>query len=184
MKDSPFVRLIALSILFLVLSAFMPVQQPLVDTSAKFKALSIYSFAKNYFDWPTDYKSGNFIIAVAGKPSPALDEHINTIASTKSIGSQKIEVKYIKTIEEVDKYHVLFVPKDSPLPVAKLIAKCKTQSTLLITEKDGFAQQGACISFLYQDSKLKYEFNKAVAAKHKLTVSSEFEKSSSCILIN
>jgi hypothetical protein len=162
----------------------MPVQQPMVDTGAKMKALYIYSFAKNYFDWPTDYKSGNFIIAFAGEPTAAFKEQFTNITSNKSIGSQKIEIKYLKSIEEVEKYHVLFVPRESQFSVQKLISKCKSQSTLLITEKEGYAQQGASISLTYRESKLKYEFNKAVVSKQRITVSSEFEKNMNCMLVN
>lgn len=177
-------RIIIINILFLILTAFYPLQQPFVDTQAKFQAMSIYSIAKSYLDWPSEYKSGNFIIAIAGKPSQALQEHLENISSTRTIGSQKIELRYIKSPEEIEKFHVVFVPRESPIPVPKLIAKCKTQSTLLITEKEGFAQQGAGISFVYQESKLKYEFNKGVIQKQKLTISSEIEKSSSFILVN
>ncbi|MCC7051226.1 MAG: YfiR family protein [Bacteroidia bacterium] len=162
----------------------MPVQQPLVDTQAKIQAMYIKNLATQCFDWPSDYKTGNFVIALAGKPRTALMEHLERLVENRSVGSQKIELKIINTPEEIGKFPVVFYPKESLIPAAKLITKCKGQSTLLITEKEGYAQQGAGISFIYKDSRLYYEFNKSAVQKQKISIGSEIEKSSSTIIVN
>ncbi len=152
--------------------AFIPVQQPITDTNSKYKAVYLYNFSK-YFDWPSDYKSGNFIIGLIGKPS--LYNELATMASTKSIGSQKFEIKIFENLESVSRCHMLYVPSETNLPLAKVLGKIKGQSTLLITEKEGYAKQGATINFVVQNNKVKFELNKSTINKYELKVSSSLE---------
>lgn len=138
------------------------------DTNAKFKAVYVYNFPK-YFEWPSSYKEGTFIIGVLG--SSTLTPELTTMATTKTIGTQKCEVKIFNTIEEVKKCHILFVPGENAIALNKVLTKMKGTSTLLITEKDGYAKQGSMINFVVQSNKIKFELNRNAAEKFDLKVS-------------
>lgn len=163
-------KLIAILLLF-VMSSFMSFQQP-PDTGAKIKAVFIYNFSK-YFDWPANYKQGNFIVGILGKSS--LTNELTTMSSSKTVGSQKFEIKEFETLDAVNKCHILFVPADNGVALTKVINKIKDNSTLLITEKEGYARMGASINFVYVNNKQKFELNKTTAEKHDLKVSSQLE---------
>jgi hypothetical protein len=140
------------------------------DAPTKIKATFLYNFTK-YIEWPEDYKSGNFIIGVMGNNN-ALYNDINTFFSTKTLGTQKYEIKVFSKPSDITRCHMIFVPADYTGSVAEVIAKVKGKSTLLVTDKAGMAKQGAAINFVSVDNKQKFELNKSNVEKYELKVSS------------
>jgi hypothetical protein len=167
-------RLLIYISLSVILMSATPVAHllPTIDTNAKIKAVFVYNFSK-YFEWPSSYKDGNFLILVMGNST--LTNEISSMASSKAVGSQKFEVKSISSVDQITKCHMLYVPADSPVELSKIISKIKNYSTLLITEKDGMTKQGSAINFVVQNNKQKFELNKTNAIKYDIKVSSSLE---------
>lgn len=158
-------------VLLIFFCSYIPIPYRLaqnIDTNAKYKAMFVYNFTK-YFEWPQSYKDGNFVIGVLGN-SPLLSE-LNNMASTKKVGNQSFEIKTFPNAGAITNCHMLIVAPDVTTPLAEIIAKIKKNSTLLITEKQGFAKQGAAINFVVQNNKPAFELNKASAEKQDLKVS-------------
>ena len=135
----------------------------------KFKALFIYNYTK-YIEWPTSQRDGDFVIGVLGNST--LADELKTISQKQKVGNRNIVVKVFSTADEIDNCHILFIAsgKSSALPSA--IQKSSGRSTLIITDKDGLARQGACINFVTDGSKLNYEISKQNIEKNGLSVSS------------
>lgn len=130
----------------------------------------IYNFTK-YFEWPPSYKEGNFVIGILGN-SPLLLE-LNKMAAVKKAGSQPFEIKTFPNVSSISNCHMLIVAPDVTTPLPEIIAKIKKNSTLLITEKQGFAKQGAAINFVVQNNKPAFELNKANVEKQEIKVSKD-----------
>ncbi|MBN8703289.1 MAG: YfiR family protein [Bacteroidetes bacterium] len=141
--------------------------------NAKVKTVYIYNFTK-YIDWPQEYKSGNFTIAIVGS-NPSLIAELTKMASTKKAGFQDFEVKQLTSISSKDKYHILFISPDTEISVSDISSKLKGKSTLLVTEKTGLAKQWSAINFVVKDNKQKFELNSANAEKYKLKISSNLK---------
>lgn len=130
----------------------------------------IYNFTK-YFEWPPSYKEGNFVIGILGN-SPLLTE-LNNMATIKKAGNQPFEIKTYPNASSIGNCHMLIVAPDVTTPLSEIIAKIKKNSTLLITEKQGFAKQGAAINFVVQNNKPAFELNKANVEKQEIKVSKD-----------
>ena len=143
---------------------------PAGDTNARLKSVFIYNFTR-YIDWPADYKTGNFVINMFGSNSAMLTE-LNNMAATKTVGAQKIEIKNTTSLDGIGRCNILYVSSDVTNPIADIIAKCKGKSTLIVTEKPGFAKQGAAINFIVVENRQKFELNQSNAEKYNLKVSS------------
>ena len=139
------------------------------DTNAKIKAIFIYNFTK-YFDWPAEYKKGEFVIAVYG--STTLLPELRKMAAVQSVGSQKIVVTNPTSTGLIAKCHIMYVAPDMSSRIGEVISKTKTYSTLLITDQNGLAKKGAAINFIIINNKQKFELNAANAKKYNLKVSS------------
>ena len=139
------------------------------DTNAKIKAMFVYNFTK-YIEWPQNYKDGNFIIGILGNSS--LFSELSTMANSKKAGAQSFEIKNFSTTSSVSKCHMLIVSSDITVGFSDILSKVKNNSTLIITEKAGFAKQGAAINFVVQNNKQAFELNKANVEKYDLKVSS------------
>jgi hypothetical protein len=158
-------------VLLVFFCSYIPIPYRLaqnIDTNAKYKAMFIYNFTK-YFEWPQSYKEGNFVIGVLGNSS--LLAELNTMASSKKAGNQSIEIKTFSNVGAITNCHMLIVAPEVTTPLSEIISKIKKNSTLLITEKQGFAKQGAAINFVVQNNKPAFELNKTNAEKQDLKVS-------------
>ncbi len=134
-----------------------------------FKALFMYNFTKNV-EWPADMRQGDFIIAVLGD-SPVISE-LQKAAENKKVGQQNIVIKKIDNIGSIDKCHILYVPANKSNDLSSVLAKVDNKPVLLVTDKDGLAQQGACINYVVIGGKLNFEINKSRFQKQGLQMSS------------
>lgn len=146
---------------------FIPPGTP--DAPTKIKATFLYNFTK-YIEWPGDYKQGNFVIGVMGNST--LYNDLNTFFSSKTLGTQKYEVKLFSKASEVSRCHLIYIPADYAGNMNEIISKLKGKSTLIVTDKAGMAKQGAAINFVSIDNKQKFELNKSNVEKYDLKVSS------------
>lgn len=157
--------------LFAIIPAVFGFQNtPAGDTNARVKSVFIYNFTR-YIEWPAEYKSGNFTINVYGSNTALLAE-LNNMAKTKTVGTQKIEVKNTTSLDGIGKNHILYISPDVTTPLKDIVAKLKGKSTLLVTEKPGLAKDGSAINFVVIDNRQKFELNQANAEKYNLKVSS------------
>jgi hypothetical protein len=134
----------------------------------KFKALFMYNFTK-YIEWPASHRQGDFVIGVLGNSQ--LTRELETIASKQKVGSQNIIVKTYGSVDEIGYCNILYLPPSKSSQISFVVNKLTDKSTLLITDKEGLASQGACINYIMDGDKLKYEVNKNNIEKKGLSVS-------------
>jgi len=147
-------------------SAFGQYEQAVAHT----KVIFIYNFTK-LIEWPTDYHQGDFVIGVLNANATLLGE----LNKLKTSGSQKLVIKNYKSVDEIDKCNILFVPETSNNLLAEVVKKLHGSSTLLVTDSEGDGKKGAAINFIWKDNKQAFELNKANAEKNHLNVSSSLE---------
>lgn len=140
------------------------------EANAKIKAIYIYNFTK-YIEWPDDYKQGNFVVGVYGTNAPLISE-LNKMATSKTVGSQKLEIKSLASAGDASSCHIVFVQPDNSGLLPDVLGKVKGKSALIVTDKAGMASKGSGINFVYVDNKQKIELNKSNIEKYKLKVAS------------
>lgn len=160
-------------LLLLVGSASQSWGQDIIDVNARVKALYIYNFAKS-MDWPDSYKKGNFVIGVIGNK----DVHAKLVElySSKSIGSQPIEIRRFEDASEIKGCHILFVADSKSKELGTIIKDQSGTSTLIVTESKTGLAQGAVISFMFIQGKLKYSLSTKNAKKIKIVVGDNLVK--------
>lgn len=139
------------------------------NTQAKMKAMFIYNFTK-YIEWPSSYKEGTFIVGVLGE-SPMYDNLVE-MANTKKAGVQSFEIKKYNSSSEIDKCHMLFVPKDDSGKLNEALKKVKDYSTLVITEQENLCSEGTGINFVIRNNRQKFELNKNKVEAKELKIAS------------
>lgn len=156
----------SLFILFLFLSINTHGQE------AKYKSVFMYNFTK-HFEWPVSYRSGNFVIGIIG--NPMIISELEKVTSGKKVGNQPIVIERYKDATEIGKCHILFLPSNKSKDIGMVVQKIGAAPTLVVSEKDGLAQQGAAINFIIQAGKIKFELNKNIVTKQGLKISSYLE---------
>ena len=143
------------------------------EFGAKVKVSYLYSFTK-LIDWPSESKQGNFVVGILGNNTILINE-LNKMAIKKTVESQKIEIKSIASSADAAQCQMVYILPDNSAQLSDVVNKVKSSSTLIITEKQGLAKQGAGINFVVIENKLQYELNKQNIENHKLKVGSLLE---------
>jgi hypothetical protein len=134
-----------------------------------FKALFMYNFTKNV-EWPADMRQGDFIIEVYGD-SPVIGE-LEKVAASKKVGQQNIVVKKVDNAGDIGKCHILYLPTNKSGDFSAVLSKVEGKSVLLVTDKEGLAQKGACINYVLVGGKLNFVINKGRFQKQGLQMAS------------
>ena len=139
----------------------------------KLQAAFIYNFTK-YMEWPAGYRNGDFVVGVIN--SPEMLSALNSMVSGKLVGAQKIVVKSFGSVNAVSDCHLVYLPKKSSNDLGTLKGKLSGKSTLIVTNKDGLAQNGADINFILVGGKLSFEMNKSNINGKNINVNSRLEQ--------
>jgi hypothetical protein len=126
------------------------------DVQSTVKASYLFNFAK-YSDWPSEWKSGAFVIGVAG--SPGVLKELREKYNNKPIGSQLLEIREISGKEPLPKkLHVVFVGRNYG-DYSVLVKNFKNAPVLIVAEQEGALETGSLINFKSMDGVLKFEVN-------------------------
>ncbi len=131
----------------------------------KYISLFLYNFTK-HFDWPEEYKSGDFVIDIIGHESVFIK--LKELTASKKVGSQDIVVRNYPDITTLGKCHILFVGHWQSRFLPQILDKISNRATLVVTEKEGLINEGSAINFIIKDGIIKFEFKKSNAQKYGL----------------
>lgn len=174
-------RYIFLSLTVLILSSFLIRKRGQVDEYIA-KAAFIFNFTK-FVEWekPEAKTAPTFVIGVLGD-SP-IQKHLINLAANKTISNKKIEVLKcdIKNPGEC-RCQILFVPESITTTEFKsFISEVKGNSILIVSERQGFLDQGSAINFLVIENRIKFEISIQSLNKSHIKASSQLLKLASTI---
>lgn len=133
---------------------------------SKFSALYVLNIGK-MIGWPPSESQGDFTITVVGD-DPIFDQ-LKTLGAATKIGDQSIVVNKANSLDKIDKCHILYISPDKSNLLATAQGKFGASNCLIITNKDGFAKEGACINLITVGGKLTFEINVESLKKNGLT---------------
>lgn len=126
------------------------------DTGAIIKASYLYNFSK-LIDWPSEYKSGNFVISVMGGGN--LHQELVKRYSEKQIGSQPIEIRKLSKTLNISTCHVLYVGKEFSDILPSISAELSGKPVLIISDNAKALENGAVLNFVVVDSNYNFELS-------------------------
>ncbi len=139
------------------------------DTAAIIKATFIYNFSKQV-DWPSEYKSGNFVISIMG--SSSVHEELVKGYSSKQVGSQQIEIRKLSKTTKISQCHVLYVGRDCFDILPDIAKSLEGTPTLIVADQIGALDKGAAINFVVDGPDFDFELSENNATDRQLFISS------------
>jgi len=132
----------------------------------KLHSLFIYNFIKN-IQWQN--VGDKFIIGVYGSDNAlkVLKENLKN----KKMGSKDIEIIKVNSPAAANNCEVIYAPKSNKTKIINLIDNSNPKGKLFVTEDD-LIKNGASISFVIQNSKLRFKINKSKIDDAGLKISS------------
>ena len=86
-------------------------------------------------------------------------KQLESITKGKTVGKSTISVVGAKSIDEISKCHILYLPTDesSADKIKAVAAKLGNAATLIVSDNPGALENGSCINFVMIDDKIKFE---------------------------
>lgn len=159
-------KAMTLMVMFLLAVGFSPSHAQTDAKIYKLHALFIYNFTK-HIKWDA---SNDMPFTVGVYASPAALTAIKANLESKMIWGKNINVVAIKTANEAENCHIVYVPKLNDNKASQFISQCKLNNTLLVSGGD-MIDKGAAISFVTVNSKLKFKIDKMKVEQAGLKVS-------------
>ncbi|WP_439183079.1 YfiR family protein [Carboxylicivirga taeanensis] len=135
--------------------------------TATFKALFLYNFTKN-IDWPADAGGSELVITVLGDDEVSAE--LEKIAKVKKAGNKSIKIVQARSVKEISDTHIVFLGTAKSALMQSLSYEQQNKPVLLVADKSGLCKQGAGITFVTVDGKLRYEISPSSIAEHDLKV--------------
>jgi len=166
---------LALAILFLFHSTFLPAQQTKAPESAV-KATYLFNFSR-FVQWPADAaaaKGDSFSICVLGEdPFGAV---LDTILSGETIGGKPVMTKRVSKPQDALDCRVLYISASEEGRLKEILAGLDKSGVLTVSDIPQFSQRGGMIQFVLVGNKLRFEVNLTNAQTAGLTLSSDLLK--------
>lgn len=139
-------------------------------TSSKGQDMSLYQAIYitkfiDYVEWPS--KNNQLTVGVMGNPEVV--NKLNTLFTKKG---KDYTAQDIRLSADVTQYNIIYVAESNTADFPQIRSQIEGKSILLITENDKLVNDGACISFYEDASKLKFMINKSTFDQNNLKVSS------------
>lgn len=123
------------------------------------KAEFIERFTR-FIEWPDDQwrsSSQPFVIGMAGN-IPFQDELAERVPTWR-IKDRPVVLRQLRTIEEVESCHIVFIAADHAERLDEILALTQNRSILTIADTEGFADRGVLINFVLVKKKVQFEIN-------------------------
>jgi hypothetical protein len=129
-----------------------------IDKASEYnlKAAFIYNFTK-YIEWKAAAGDGDFTIGIFGA-SPINDPLVE-IVKTEMVDGKKITLKHFSKPADISFCHILFISRNASASLEDILAKTAGKGMLIVSEQDGYAEEGAAINFVIVNRKLKFQAN-------------------------
>jgi hypothetical protein len=164
---------IILILICLMICAFTAPRQKNQAKEYNLKAAFIYNFTK-YIEWKESGEQNEFIIGVIG--SSPISDPLAELVKSETVDNKKITIKRFNKPADITFCHILFISQNSSIPLDDILAKTTGKGILIISEQDGYAEQGTGINFVIVNRKLKFEANVKAINAAGLTASSQLLK--------
>lgn len=141
----------------------------------RMQSVFLYNFTR-LIAWPSDYQSGDFIVAVYGNSE--MTREIEEMAKTKRAGSQKIAATSFSSVEEISKCHILYVPANQSRRISEIVSALNAQkiNALVVSDTRNGINSGAVINFTVVDNRQRFELSQDNARKMGLNPGGEISR--------
>ncbi|MGH9774943.1 MAG: YfiR family protein [Candidatus Acidiferrales bacterium] len=137
------------------------------------KAAFLYNFAK-FVDWPSDaFVSDTAPINLCVIGQDPFGDALDDAVRDKSIGRHKLVIRRTKKLDDEKACQIIFLSDSESKRLPEVLRSVSGASTLLVGERQAFAEQGGVIAFLLEDNKVRFAINVDAAERARLKISSK-----------
>lgn len=119
------------------------------------KAAYIHKFL-GYIDWPGDEVAGQrYVVGVTG--SDQVYAELQQIAAARPVQGHAVDVRRLGRNDDLADVHLAFVGQDAWRALPHWIAAAKGKPVAIVTDAPKGAEQGALLTFVRADDRVRFE---------------------------
>lgn len=146
------------------------------ETEYRIKALYLLNFAKGV-EWAAFcFPSSTTPITVAIIGEDPFGQVIDGVLSGRKIGNRSIVVKRFATVDDIDMCHILFVGESEKDNIEPILEAARFWYALTVGDFKPFAQKGGIMNFVFQDDRIRVEYNPEAAQASYIKISDDIRK--------
>lgn len=154
-----------------LLTLCQPLPLAAQDQEYTVKAIFLEKFL-DYIDWPEESgiadTSSPFVLAVIGdNPFGTL---LDDLFAGQKIKNKKAEIRYLKTPEQINDCHLLFISRSMKNKLSSIMSQVKGKPILTVGDTPGFAESGVHINFKIDGRKTRFELNAEAVKRTDFTI--------------
>jgi len=157
-------RIPLLALLLILVSTYILTMETTKLEEYKAKSIFLYRVCR-FTTWPKETTwdpARPLVISVLGT-SPS-GNHIS-IANNKKIGKRRIEIKYIKDLNEIDRSDVLFISTSEEYRLDKILKYVSNKPILTVGDTPGYGRKGVILNIFIKDKTMGFEINPGALRK-------------------
>lgn len=134
---------------------------------SKFQAIYLLQFAKNT-SWPQEDNGKPLVITIIGDND--LATALRTASANKKIGNRRIDVVETSTASGLSRSDIIFLGEAKSSQMRSLVSAQSGKKVLIVGSSQGLCANGAGITFVPDDGKLKFEISEGNIGSNGLKV--------------
>jgi hypothetical protein len=139
------------------------------------KAAFIHNFAK-FIDWPEDaFETGTSPVRIGILGTGPIDEPLLQL-NGKEVHNRVLEVTKVRSIQNTDGYHIIFVNPSEKNRVRSILRTLKGTGILTVGDIPEFAKRCGVINFYLERGRVRFEINVSAANRQNVKISSKLLK--------
>ncbi len=139
------------------------------------KAAFLYNFCK-FIQWPDSaFQDENSPIILAVTDAAPFGDALKALDGRR-VGGRTLEVREYRKPEEMNRCHMLFIPKSDRARATAYLRQVSTVPVATIGETRGFMESGGMIRLVQRASNLRFQINSDSLLEAALSVSSQLLK--------
>lgn len=148
-------------------------EQPLVTSEYAVKAAFLYNFAK-FVDWPADaFRSPRDPMVLCLLGEDPFGRELDRTVGGKTVLGRQLVVRRLETLTGVEECRILFVSSSEGPRFGQVLAAVADHAVLTVGEEEAFGRAGGIISFVVRQSRVRFQIDRAAAARAGLGISSQ-----------
>lgn len=137
------------------------------------KAVFLLNFTR-YVEWPREaFPTPDAPITICVLGEDPFGRNLDAILQEERIGPRRVTARRCGDLDEVERCHILFVPRSESDRLGRSLADLAGKSILTVGESEGPAGPSAMIRFMIADSRVRLQVDVEAARAAGLTISSK-----------
>ena len=137
------------------------------------KAVFLFNFAE-FVDWPPQAfadAASPLVIGILG--DDPFGHYIDDAVRDEKVNGRTLVIRRFAGNDDLSACHILFISRSEAERVEQVLKRLKGQSTLTVSDVDGFSQDGGMISLVMEKSRVRLRINLQAAKQANLRISSK-----------